>query len=29
MTKKLKAFRFDPELYERFKKVAQNYSLIY
>jgi hypothetical protein len=28
MTKKLKAFRFDPELYEKFKKVAQNNSLM-
>lgn len=24
----MKAFRFDPELYERFKRVAQNYSLM-
>ena len=28
MTKKLKAFRFDPELYKKFKKVAQNNSLM-
>lgn len=28
MTKKFKAFRFDPELYEKFKEVTQNSNLM-
>jgi hypothetical protein len=28
MTKKFKAFRFDPELYEKFKKLAQDNNLM-
>lgn len=28
VTKKFKAFRFDPELYEKFKEVTQNSNLM-
>ena len=28
MTKKFKAFRFDPDLYEKFKTLAQNNNLM-